>query len=113
MPKEVRRRYAINFDLKIEQLKKFYSANNPKSAYSKIRDYMQKHGFTHRQWSGYISNNSMTKSELVDFTMALHLEFPWLIYCEENMDATVIADIFDIKQMLLSATSDDDIEVDI
>lgn len=63
MPKEIKRRYAINFDLKIEQLREFYSASNPKGAYSKIRSYMQKHGFTHRQWSGYISDNTMTISE--------------------------------------------------
>ena len=110
MPKEIKRRYAINFDLTTEQLREFYSASNPKGAYSKIRSYMQKHGFTHRQWSGYISDNTMTKSELVDFTMELHLAFPWLIHCEGSMDATVITDIFDIKQMILIALNDNNDE---
>ena len=68
---------------------------------------MKKHGFAHRQWSGYISEKAMTKSELVDFTMELHKAFSWLINCEGSMDATVITDIFDIKQMILSVMDDE------
>lgn len=45
MPREVRRKYAINFDLKIADLEKYYSATNPKSAYKEISKYMSKHGF--------------------------------------------------------------------
>ena len=113
MHKETKRRYAINFDLTIEQLERFYSATNPKGAYSKIRSYMKKNGFTHRQWSGYISDRTMTKSDLVDFIMELHQAFPWLIKCEGSMDATVITDIFDMKQMILDTMdeSDDNMEL--
>lgn len=66
MPKETRRRYAVNFDLKIADLRKYYSATNPKGAYKEIAKYMEKNGFSHRQWSGYISEGTMTKTELVD-----------------------------------------------
>ena len=107
MPKETRRRYAINFDLTIEQLKLYYSASNPKGAYAKISRYMKKNGFSHRQWSGYISDNTMSKSELIDFTMKLHQTFPWLIQCEDSMDATVITSIFDIKQMIIDVNTED------
>ena len=48
MPKEIRHRYVINFDLTIEKLREFYSDTNPKGAYSKIKNFMEKHGFTHR-----------------------------------------------------------------
>lgn len=81
MPNEVKRRYAINFDLTIEQLKMYYSASNPKGAYAKIGRYMKKNGFSHRLWSGYISDHTLSKSELIDFTMRLHREFPWLLKC--------------------------------
>ena len=110
MPEEIKHRYAINFGLTIEQLRKFYSKTNPKGAYSKIKSYMKKHGFTHRQWSGYISDKVMTKSKLVDFTMELHQTFSWLINCDGSMDATVISEIFDIKQMILSVMADDNSE---
>lgn len=110
MPKEIKHRYAINFNLTIERLRKFYSKTNPKGAYSKIKSYMKKHGFTHKQWSGYVSDKVMTKSELADFTMELHQTFSWLINCDGSMDATVISEIFDIKQMILSVMADDNSE---
>lgn len=108
MPKETKKRYAINFDLKIEQLRQYYSSTNPKGAYGKITSFMKRNGFEHRQWSGYISKHTLSKSELIDFTMKLHKEFPWLINCEGSMDATVITSIFDIKQMILDTMTDDD-----
>ena len=112
MPKETKRRYAINFDLKIAGLEKYYSKRNPKGAYKEISRYMSAQGFTHRQWSGYISEKTMTRTELVDFTTALHKKFPWLINCEENLDATVITSIFDIKQMIIDAMEEDDVDIE-
>lgn len=108
MVKESRRRYAINFDLKIADLRTYYSATHPKRAYGEIQKYMKNHGFSHRQWSGYISDSTLTKPELLEFTVRLHKTFPWLIYCEGSMDATVITDIFDIRQMILDTMEDDD-----
>ena len=37
----------------------------------------------------------------------LHKTFPWLIKCEGSMDATVITDVFDIKQMILDSEEED------
>lgn len=108
MPKEVKRRYAINFDLRIADLKAYYSKANPKQAYKDIAKYMAEHGFSHRQWSGYISDGTMTKTELVDFAADMHKSFPWLLNCEGSMDATVIAGIFDIKQMILDSMEDEE-----
>ena len=100
MPETKKHRYAINFDLSVKQSEIYYSATNPKGAYEKIRRYMSTHGFTHRQWSGYISDKPMSKAELIDFTVDLHRTFPWLLQCEGCMDATVITNIFDIKKMM-------------
>ena len=99
MPKEIKRRYAINFDLSIKQLETFYSKEHPKRAYGQIARYMSKNGFVHRRWSGYISDKTMSKTELIDFTVKLHQTFPWLINCEGSMDATAVTNIFDIKKM--------------
>jgi virulence-associated protein VapD len=40
MPKEIKRRYAINFDLSIKQLEEFYSKEHPRKAYAAIKRYM-------------------------------------------------------------------------
>lgn len=113
MSKEVKRRYAINFDLTIKQLEEHFSKDHPKKAYGQIARYMKAHGFSHRQWSGYISDRTITKSELIDFTSELHRHFPWLIQCEGSMDATVITSIFDIKQMILDTMAEDEEDVEI
>ena len=39
--------------------------------------------------------------------MKIHQEFPWLIECEGSMDATVITNIFDIKQMIIDTMNED------
>lgn len=83
MAKESRRRYAINFDLTIQQLRQFVDAEHLGKAYGQITRYMEKHGFSHRQWSGYISDKILTKPELLEFTMELHKSFllcQWIEY---------------------------------
>lgn len=111
MANEFRRKYAINFDLSIEKLRDHYSSDNPKRAYADIKKYMLSNGFTHRQWSGYISNKTMSRPELAEFSIELHNRFPWLRTCEKRMDATVITDIFDIRQMIAETDVDEDIEI--
>lgn len=111
MSKDSRRRYAINFDLTIQQLRLYFDAEHPRKAYGQLARYMCKNGFSHRQWSGYVSNNTMTKPELLEFTLNLHKTFPWLIKCEGSMDATVITDVFDIRQMILDSADDDDADI--
>lgn len=110
MARVSKRRYAINFDLSIQQLKQHYSEEHPKRAYSDLKRYMLSHGFEHRQYSGYVSLQTLSKPELLEFTMDLHTKFPWLIECEGSMDATVITDIFDIKQMIIDTMTEDDDE---
>ena len=111
MANSSKRRYAINFDLTIKQLREHYNEEHPKRAYSEIKRYMLKNGFIHRQYSGYISKKTLSKPELLEFTKDLHDTFPWLILCEGSMDATVITDIFDIKQIILDSMSEDDEDV--
>ena len=114
MPDTSRKRYAIHFDLKIARLKEVYSSEHPKQAYSEIAKFMKAHGFSHRQWSGYVSGQTMTRKELAEFTLALHRQFPWLLACENRMDATVVSGIFDLHQMMLDSMEDEesDIEID-
>ena len=52
-------RKAINFDLDTHRLEEWYPTPNWRNAYMDIRNYMQEHGFEHRQGSGYISKSDM------------------------------------------------------
>ena len=100
MIRTLRQRYAVNFDLSIAALRTHYSESCPKNAYLDIERYMKENGFSHRQWSGYISDKEMTMAEMIDFTINIHNEFPWLYDCEEKMDATVISDVYDLKELM-------------
>lgn len=88
--KEYKRTYAINFDLDTHRLRQFYSNTNPENAYRDIAKYMERNGFIHRQWSGYVSKKTMTQGDLFNFTINLYNHFPWLIHCVNKMDATIV-----------------------
>ena len=95
-----KRKYAINFDLSINALVKYYSSTNPKDAYRVIKNFMKDHGFSRRQYSGYVSDKPMSIIELQAFTEQLYTHFPWLNYCVEKMDATVVPRVYDLKAMM-------------
>lgn len=96
---EYRRRRAVNFDLSIDALKKYYSESNPKGAYKDIEKYMERNGFEHRQWSGYRSRKPLSNYELVYLFDKMYKKMPWLDSCAEHMDATTIDSVYDIKEM--------------
>lgn len=95
-----KRKYAINFDLSISALEQYYSSTNPKDAYRVIKNYMEAHGFSHRQYSGYVSDKPMSLIELQGFTEQLYTHFPWLSHCVEKMDATIVPRVYDLKAMM-------------
>lgn len=96
---QYKRRRAINFDLNGDALKKHYSESNPNGAYKDIARFMKKHGFIHRQWSGYCSEKTLTNFELLQVFDEMYNKMPWLNVCAERMDATTIGSIYDIKKM--------------
>lgn len=100
MASEYRRRYAINFDLSVEKIREYYNAEYPQRAYHAIAHYMERHGFEHRQYSGYVSINPISRTELVRLARDIHIELPWLFYCETKMDATVMTHPFDLREMI-------------
>lgn len=100
MQNPLRMLYAVNFDLSISALRTHYSKTCPKNAYREIERYMKANGFSHRQWSGYVSDKKLTMAEMVDFTIDIHREFPWLYDCEVKMDATVLTEVYDLKELM-------------
>lgn len=56
---------AINFDLNIDALRKYFSESNPKGAYKEIRRFMESNGFEHRQWSGYCAKEPISNFDII------------------------------------------------
>lgn len=57
---------AINFDLDTKQLKKLYPGSNYRKSYSDLKYFSRKHGFSHRQGSGYISDEKLSTADVYD-----------------------------------------------
>jgi virulence-associated protein VapD len=87
---------AINFDLSTYALRKLFGESGRKTAYSRIRRHFESINFTHRQYSGYISNNEMSYVEAVKVCRDLFAKFPWLYQVTQVFDVTNIGGEFDM-----------------
>ena len=57
-------RKAINFDLSTNELESIFGKNNTSKPYSDIKLFMEENGFTHRQYSGYVSVEPKVKANI-------------------------------------------------
>lgn len=106
-------RKQITFDLDQKKLQKYYpkkdSTSNEqyyKKSYKDISDFMKANDFSHRQYSVYISNNTMTKTDIVKLTIAMVQEMPWLSECIKEMDVTDISNQHSLVGILKSDFSE-------
>lgn len=81
---------AINFDLKTESLKKYYSSKSPGNAYAELAKFFYQNGFIHRQYSGYVSQKGMSNADIQDVIKDLTETFEWFSYCATVMDITTV-----------------------
>ncbi len=81
----------INFDLN--------SKICPSNAYRKIKNFMKNNGFSHRLWSGYISKQPMTNTEVASLNEKLWAALPWLKECANVIDCTTAENRFDLIQL--------------
>ena len=102
---ETRRLKALYFDLKIKDLKEHYSDSNPKGAYAVIKRFMEKHNFSHAQYSGYHSNFKTTDLEIFDLVAEMSEKMPWLQHCVNHFEVTNVGVNHDLMVLF-----EDDIE---
>lgn len=91
---------AINFDLDTKKLEQFYPNSNINYAYTELKNFFLKNNFTHRQGSGYISNNMLTDTNISELTIKLTHKFPWLSQCIKEFDVTNIGETFSLKKTI-------------
>lgn len=96
-------RKALNFDLSTNELKKHF--NSTAEAYSQIKTFMIKNGFEHRQYSGYVSKETMDEDDIVVLTKRLADKFSWLSTCVLNFDVTDIGEQHDLTHLLTGKKS--------
>lgn len=98
---------ALNFDLKLKLLRKYYPKKNILNAYKDIKSFMIKNDFLHRQWSGYRSNEMLTDWQVAELMLEMRNELPWIDKCSTKIDVTNIERIYDIKRFFDSHDSNE------
>lgn len=82
-------RKALNFDLDTKKYEEFTGKHSP-TAYAKIREFLKRNNFEHRQGSGYISKDSLNDGKIFAIIQSMSVELEWLRYCVEQIDVTNI-----------------------
>lgn len=92
-------RKAINFDLDTKALREYYcpiTGNDYTQAYSNIRNFMTQNGFIHRQGSGYISSDSLLKTQITQLAIKMQKQLPWILSCAKKIDVTDLGKHYDL-----------------
>lgn len=98
---EAKKYKALYFDIRIKDLERYYSFQNPKGAYRKISRFMQEHNFSHEQYSGYHSKYKTTDLEIFDLIRDMSDTFPWLQYCVNHFEVTNIGANHDLMELFV------------
>jgi len=100
---EKKQRRAIYFDLDTNEMKKYF--NSISLGYACLKRSFQKQGFSHRQGSGYISNEPIEHTDAYTVIEKVTKENGWLCDCVKEIDVTVIARQFEMTGFVKSLKS--------
>ena len=100
---------AINFDLSVHELERYYQ--DYRKAYYDVKRFFKKHGFEHRQGSGYVSKKKLIQADIIDLLDVMNAELPWMGDCVTKIDVTNIGAQHDLKDLLrdLAVASEEDL----
>ena len=91
---------ALNFDLSNQALQKYYPSKNYGKAWSDIKGYLLEIGFNHRQYSGYVSSNSISMTDVIQLIRNMSNYLYWLKYCVKEFDVTIVSDEYSMKSYI-------------
>ena len=91
---------AINFDLYDALLKKYYPSKNYKNGWTDIRKFLNQNSFKHRQYSGYVSSNPISMTDVIQLIRNMSNYLYWLKYCVKEFDVTIVSDEYSMKSYI-------------
>ncbi|MCL2827063.1 MAG: hypothetical protein FWD72_06640 [Eggerthellaceae bacterium] len=106
-------RKSINFDLDTHSLNRVFGEGNRRQAYSQIKLFMEKNGFEHRQYSGYVSVKRMSFAGTYLLIKKLKESCPWLAGCVKRFDVTDFLGESDALDFVVSSADDVPVRFDI
>ena len=93
-PEQEKEQRAIHFDLSMKAVDEMYKYRS--KAYRDIKKAMEKNGFFHQQFSGYITKEPISVNEFADRIANIVDEVPNLPYIIKHADATYLKDEYDL-----------------
>lgn len=97
---------AINFDLDTNAMKRL---GMYPSGYGTLKKTLKKHGFEHRQGSGYVSQKKLDSIMIARIIEQITAEHPWLIECVKKIDVTDIGRQHDLTTLVKAFADTEDI----
>ena len=91
---------AINFDLYDALLKKYYPSKNYKKGWTDISKFLNQNSFKHRQYSGYVSSNPISMTDVIQLIRNMSNYLSWLKYCVKEFDVTIVSDEYSMKSYI-------------
>ena len=92
----------INFDLDTKQLLKIFP-NGTREPYALIKKFFEDRGFEHRQYSGYISKEPLSKYDIVAIMGELGQNFTWLKNCIQEFDVSNVINEVSVKNQIINS----------
>jgi len=89
----------VNFDLDTKELLKHFPKSTAK-AYNLIKEFFEKEGFEHRQYSGYISKEPMSDYKITKIINQLGSNFIWLENCIKEFDVSNAPEKISVKNQI-------------
>ena len=91
---------ALNFGLSDALLRKYYPSKNYKKGWSDLKKYFINNGFKHRQYSGYVSSNPISMTDVIQLIRNMSNYLYWLKYCVKEFDVTIVSDEYSMKSYI-------------
>jgi len=84
-------------------LRNLYPKPNYRKAYDDLKRFFKRHDFSHRQGSGYISNQKLSTADIYDLMDDLVNELSWIGECVNKIDVTNVGQQHDLIELLKPA----------
>lgn len=102
---------AINFDLDTRSLNEHHPSGDYHRAYYDMKKFFRKHGFDHKQGSGYVSQKKINSQDIYLLIDQLYEEYEWIAYSVKEFDVTNIGTQYELAADIRSNKDKDSFEI--
>ena len=97
---------AINFDLDTKILDEIHPSGSYNKAYYDLKRFFAKKNFEHRQGSGYVSSQKLTRVDIYRVIEDMSPSLPWMSDAVKKFDVTNIGTQYDLADDIRNTKKD-------